>query len=401
VTRALQIEGGDQSFLRSERRPMYAVEAPPLRLVDLFAGCGGLSLGVLEACRALKRPLEIALAVETAPEMWGVYAANLKPRLASGPSCVHDWISRTIRGPLSKREIATKAAVGVVDLLVGGPPCQGHSTLNNYTRGDDPKNALYLAMVRAAEVFEPTGIIIENVPSLERDSSGVLERAIRRLEGLDYKVEKSVVRLEELGVPQLRRRHVLVASRSRDFVLEDALKPAATTKPRALRWAIGDLQKLTAKGQSRGLPLFDRPAVLSPENLARARWFQRSDKYDLPNRLRPPCHRDKPDHKYKSMYGRLNWTSPAQTITSGFGSPGQGRYFHPEQLRALTPHEAARLQFFPDWFDFSSVLYKTSLGDMIGNAVPPKLGFVLARHLLAISASAEAHQQVSPLAATG
>ena len=96
-----------------------------------------------------------------------------------------------------------------------------------------------------------------------------------------------------------------------------------------------------------------------------------SGEYDLPNARRPKCHQD--DHSYKSMYGRLNWDLPAQTITSGYGSIGQGRYMHPSQARALTPHEAARLQGFPDYFDFTSVASRTALATMIGNAVPPQM----------------------------
>jgi DNA (cytosine-5)-methyltransferase 1 len=105
----------------------------------------------------------------------------------------------------------------------------------------------------------------------------------------------------------------------------------------------------------------------------------------LPNKLRPPCHRNKPDHRYKSMYGRLRWDQPAQTITTGFGSPGQGRYLHPDLPRTLTPHEAARVQFFPDWFDFGKAPSRSALAHCIGNAVPPKLGFAAARYLLALA----------------
>jgi DNA (cytosine-5)-methyltransferase 1 len=93
--------------------------------------------------------------------------------------------------------------------------------------------------------------------------------------------------------------------------------------------------------------------------------------YDLPNNLRPKCHQN--DHSYKSMYGRLRWNLPAQTITSGFGSIGQGRYMHPTQPRALTAHEAARIQGFPDYFDFSPVGKRGDLATMVGNAVPPAL----------------------------
>jgi DNA (cytosine-5)-methyltransferase 1 len=96
--------------------------------------------------------------------------------------------------------------------------------------------------------------------------------------------------------------------------------------------------------------------------------------YRLPDRMRPDCHKDG-NHTYASVYGRLNWDEPAQTITGGFISPGQGRFVHPSLPRTLTPHEAARLQFFPDFFDFSNVEKRTALAEMIGNAVPMKLSY--------------------------
>jgi DNA (cytosine-5)-methyltransferase 1 len=88
------------------------------------------------------------------------------------------------------------------------------------------------------------------------------------------------------------------------------------------------------------------------------------------------------DHSYKSVYGRLPWDRPAQTITTGFGSMGQGRFVHPKRRRTLTPHEAARLQFIPDHFRLDEVESKTALAEMIGNAVPPKLTYVFALELL-------------------
>jgi DNA (cytosine-5)-methyltransferase 1 len=105
-------------------------------------------------------------------------------------------------------------------------------------------------------------------------------------------------------------------------------------------------------------------------------YLLKQNTYDLPNGLRPECHQD--EHSYKSMYGRPSWHRPAQTITSGFGSIGQGRYMHPSRLRALTAHEAARIQGFPDYFDFSSVSRRSDLATMIGNAVPPALARVVA-----------------------
>jgi len=111
------------------------------------------------------------------------------------------------------------------------------------------------------------------------------------------------------------------------------------------------------------------------------RWLLDNNAFDLPNRLRPPCHQG--DHSYVSMYGRLKWDEPAQTITSGYGSLGQGRFMHPTLPRTLTPHEAARLQGFPDYFTFGSALTRTEAAVIIGNAVPPALASIVVSRLIA------------------
>ncbi|MEN8220818.1 MAG: DNA cytosine methyltransferase [Pseudomonadota bacterium] len=103
--------------------------------------------------------------------------------------------------------------------------------------------------------------------------------------------------------------------------------------------------------------------------------------YNLPDLVRPSCHKNK-NHSYKSCYGRLYWDKPAQTITSGFGSMGQGRYIHPLRKRVITPHEAARIQGFPDFFDFSMVNLRGDLHGMIANAVPPKITAMIINSLL-------------------
>ena len=121
----------------------------------------------------------------------------------------------------------------------------------------------------------------------------------------------------------------------------------------------------------------------------RMQWLLANDEHDLPNHLRPRCHQD--GHTYKSMYGRLRWEEPAQTITSGFSSIGQGRYMHPERLRALTAHEAARIQGFPDYFDFSAAVTRRALTTMIGNAVPPELG----RHIFEALLSSTTRQSTA------
>jgi DNA (cytosine-5)-methyltransferase 1 len=181
---------------------------------------------------------------------------------------------------------------------------------------------------------------------------------------------------EKFGVAQTRKRHFLVAVR-RDVLDEDRvlvagewLKSKRTTEISVLD-AIGDLEDSTNDDE------YDRPAVLSDENRARAEWLHDNGQYDLPDRYRPECHRD--GHTYDSVYGRMHEGRPAPTLSRGFLSPGRGRYVHPTRARSLTPHEGARIQGFPDDFRFTGASgakpSRTQIANMIGEAVPPPLAF--------------------------
>lgn len=332
-----------------------------------------MTLGAVEAARSLGYDAEVVLAMELDVPIRKIYDANFNSKITTLRGDVGDRFDGALGKPLTFREKKTKREVGAIDLLLGGPPCQGHSNLNNHTRRSDPKNALYLRMLRAVEVLLPRAVIIENVPDVRHATNRAVSRSINKLRALGYEVVDPVVSAVQLGVPQLRTRHALVAAKDVDALSAAKLEKRSSAKDRTLRWAISDLENENSK------ELFRTASKLSDENEERAQYLLDNDEFDLPNRLRPECHRDKPNHRYKSMYGRLRWDQPAQTITTGFGSPGQGRYLHPSQLRTLTPHEAARIQFFPDWFDFSSAEHRRVLADCIGNAVPPKLAFALVR----------------------
>lgn len=335
-----------------------------------------MTLGACEAARSSGLSVEIVLAMELRDQIRAVYDANFRSVLPEQRGDVTERFDGEIGGRLTSNETRTARELGAIDLLLGGPPCQGHSNLNNHTRRRDPKNALYLRALRAVEVVQPRAVVIENVPDVRHDSRSVVARATDRLEELGYRVLEAVVAADRFGVPQLRSRHLLVATQGTEAVDLEVPQRDEFVDRRDLWWAIGDLVNEYSTG------IFTSAGMLSEDNLKRARYLLRYDKYDLPNHLRPPCHRDKPSHKYKSMYGRLSWTQPAQTITTGFGSPGQGRYLHPDEPRTITPHEAARLQFFPDWFDFSAADTRTVLAECIGNAVPSKLAFCLVRAVL-------------------
>jgi DNA (cytosine-5)-methyltransferase 1 len=361
----------DAAFLRSPR-PAYEALNPRVRLVDLFCGCGGLSMGVAEAARRLGLGIEIPFAIDVDEDAARVYQANF-PQADVRVGRVEDFLNGENGSPVTTEERQLDRAVGPIDVLVGGPPCQGHSDLNNHTRREDPRNALYERMARAARILQPSVILIENVPTVQYDTKDVVSVTIEALERAGYTVDECVIDLTFLGVPQRRRRHVVVASRHSEVnpnQLLGALDPRCSGRcVRTVRWAIEDL--LDAKSE----PSFDVSSEPSPENLKRMKWLFAHDRYNLPNRLRPACHAS--DHTYNSMYGRLEWDGPAQTITTGFGSMGQGRYVHPGRTRTITPHEAARLQMIPDFVDFSSVQIRRSLARLIGNAVPPVLASAL------------------------
>lgn len=275
--------------------------------------------------------------------------------------------------PPTPAEVHRASTIGELDLLVGGPPCQGHSDLNNFSRRSDPKNNLYLYMGRAAEVWRPRHVIIENVVGVASAKQNVVERVTQHLSALGYFVDSGIVDLWRIGVAQSRRRHILLASKERRLKVKDIVGQYETPA-RDLRWAIGDLQDVISDR------LLDQAADTSADNRRRIDYLFDHGLYDLPNEQRPPCHRDK-EHSYNSIYGRLSWDKPAQTVTTGFYSMPMGRYVHPSRRRTLTAHEAARLQFFPDFFDFSTVKNRSSLARIIGNAVPMKLSYVLARAL--------------------
>ena len=363
----------DREFLVSKERPNYEGGPSPLRLVDLFAGGGGLTAGVAEAARRMGRGMEVALAVENDVHAADVYELNF-PRANLVRADVETFLDGNLRTPVTASERSIALAVGGVDLLVAGPPCQGHSNLNNHTRREDPRNALYLRAVRAAEVLRPALVVIENVPTVRHDKGGVVEHSTQVLKAAGYTVASDVLHLVKFGVPQRRRRHLLLAANSERIdpsVMGRLGSVCDDHAERSVRWAIEDLVNQTAQS---GADTASRPA---PVNLERMQWLIDRDEYDLPNERRPECHQG--PHSYNSMYGRLRWDAPAQTITTGFGCMGQGRFVHPAKPRTITPHEAARLQTLPDFFDLDAGKGRGVWARVIGNAVPPL--FVV--HLLA------------------
>lgn len=360
----------DLAFLRGRRRERVVEPTrPPIGIVDLFAGCGAMTVGAIEGARRAGVEADAQLAVD----LWepGLEVMETTLGLDSDKTAVFD-LGEVLKDDQVGLEAARRIANPVVgaELLLAGPPCQGHSALNNHTRHDDARNDLYLAVARVSALVKPMAIVVENVRGVGRDRRQAVERCADALEDQGYVIAEETLDVRRLGAPQKRIRHVLVATVNTRF--DFAALPELSE--RSVAWAIGDLDGID------GHTLFDTASAPSMENAHRMKWLIDEDEFDLPNPMRPDCHHN--DHSYRSMYGRLRWDEPAQTITSGFGSMGQGRFVHPGSPRTITPHEAARLQFLPDFIDFSGVESRGDLARMIGNAVPPVLTIAIAEQLI-------------------
>ena len=358
-----------------------------LRTVDLFSGPGGLALGFRQWCAEMGVGVDPQIVVDEDVEATHVYAANHRARALSNRS-VSTLVDFRVKG------LADRAAFSYdpelidpemeemtkgVDVILAGPPCQGHSNLNNRTRRVDRRNELYLTVPAFAVAMDVPVAIIENVPMVLHDSDDVVATARHLFETAGYAVTTGMLTASEMGWPQARQRHFMIARRDVPPVpLDEVRQLLRDDDQRSIWWAIGDL------GQTNGDDPMHQTTELSPVNRERVAWLHDNDEYDLPPSERPASHRD--GTTYTAVYGRLHKDRPAPTITTGFFTPGRGRYIHPTQRRVLTAREAARIQGFPDTYDFmpdpDSPPTKLKLSKWIGDAVPMPLGYAAAMSAL-------------------
>lgn len=374
-------------YLRGARPAAKSPSQRHLRVVDLFSGVGGLALGLRQLLDELGVRARWELIVDRDRGATEVYAMNHAVSRVSHESVAAlvdyrvmrtDGAARFVYPPeIIDGEIAS--ATEGVDLVMAGPPCEGHSNLNNRTRRDDPRNHLYLAVPAFAAAIGARMVLIENVPAVQQDRGGVVDDAVQLLRSEGYRVATGVLAADAMGWPQTRKRFFLVARRSAAPISLDGMRAALSEpEPRDLRWAIGDNFDPSADDPMHHV------GVLSPENQARIAWLFENEEHDLGLSERPECHRN--GTSYRAVYGRLHWDRPAPTITTGFLTPGRGRYVHPAERRTLTPREAARLQGFPDVYQFiADSRNPPGRGDLarwIGDAVPMPLGYAAALSLL-------------------
>lgn len=333
-----------------------------IEAVDLFCGAGGLTRGLEDAGVRVRAGFDID------PDCEYPYSANNSAT----------FVLKSV-ADLSAADITPWFTPGAVRLLAGCAPCQPFSTMaNNSTTRDEKKWGLLGEFARLVREIQPELVTMENVPRVTNHAP--YQQFISALQELGYKVDARSVRCTDLGIPQDRRRFVLVASRLGDIHLHSETGSLPT-----VREAIGDLPKLAA-GETDPHDSMHKARALSKINLERMRAsLPGGTWHDWPQHLLSPCHKVASGASYKSVYSRMVWEKPAPTMTTQCCSFGTGRFGHPEQDRGISLREAAILQSFPVNYSFvpeGQPISFSSVGRMIGNAVPPKLGFVVGQTLL-------------------
>lgn len=353
-----------------------------LRLVDLFAGCGGLTRGFLDVNRdpELRSSYEVVAAVECDRTAAATYAANYgRDRLF--PNRIEDWQPDDIP---------------VADVVVGGPPCQGFSDLGLRDPAD-PRNRLWREYARALKRIDPDYFVIENVAAFFRSPQWDLLQDEVDNGGLRrYEVQPYVLNAAEFGVPQIRRRAIVIGRR-RDLPPvphPDTVRPAESKRfptvgatlaklpayvpPDAidLPESMYEFDGIEVPGAFKTSELHITRRLTEISRLRIAAIPPGGNRTDLPDDLQAPCWRR---HKTGSMdvMGRLHAHRPSVTIRTEFVKPEKGRYLHPSEPRPLTHAEAALLQTFP--LDYQWCGAKVSIARQIGNAVPVTLSNALAR----------------------
>ena len=362
---------------QQNRRRIQRQQCARIIAVDVFCGAGGLTRGLLDSGITVVAGYDLDEACRFP------YEHN------NAPAKFHKKSVTELTG----EELARHYPAESIRALVGCAPCQPFS---KYTQGlkneDDPKWTLLSEFVRLVRELRPDIVSMENVPELQH--YGVFDEFLNSLtdEGFHFSTDadKRVVYCPDYGIPQHRSRVVVVASR---FGPIELIPPTHTPeKYRKVSDVLRSLPPLKSGGINPDDPMH-RTSRLSPLNLRRIRQSKPGGTWrDWPRELVAKCHREISGKTYPSVYGRMEWDKPSPTITTQFYGFGNGRFGHPEQDRAISLREGAILQSFPKRYKFvqpdREYCFKT-IGRMIGNAVPVRLGKAVGKTIRAHIAQAQ------------
>lgn len=330
--------------------------------IDLFCGAGGLTAGLRQA----------------GIDVLAGYDIDAKCRFAYEHNNQAQFNCKSVED-VTGEELLAYYRPGRIKLLAGCAPCQPFSTYNQgKDTTKDKKWPLLNAFARLIREVQPELVTMENVPDVTKHS--VYDDFEQNLREQGYEVWASTVACIDYGLPQRRRRHVLLASKLGPISI---IPKTHSDNPVTVREAIGKLPPLGAGDADDHDPLH-RASKLSPINLKRIQVSKPGGTWrDWPHHLRAKCHQKESGKTYAGVYGRMVWDEPSPTMTTLCFGFGNGRFGHPEQDRAISLREAATLQSFPQDYQFTAsdqIQFKT-IGRMIGNAVPVRLGQVIGESL--------------------
>lgn len=328
-----------------------------IEAIDLFCGVGGLSTGLINA------GIDVIAGFDVDADCRYPFEAN-HPGAA--------FLLRDV-GELSGKDLQTYWCEGAVRLLAGCAPCQPFSSYARTKAIDHKKWGMLFHFARLVDEAQPELVTMENVPGLVGQEP--FEHFLRTLEAQQYQIAYGVINGADYGVPQLRKRLVLIASRigSVEMPRPTHIGPGAWL---TVRDVIGDLPPLK-DGEFDVTDPLHRAAKLSVLNKKRIRVSTPGGTWrDWPKHLVAKCHQKESGKNSTGIYGRMQWDCPAPTMTTLCNGYGNGRFGHPEQDRGISLREAAIFQSFPIDYKFIEPgrdVSTKSLSRMIGNAVPPKL----------------------------
>lgn len=331
----------------------------PYKMIDLFSGAGGMTHGFKRA------GFVPVLAVEKEPDFAATYAANFGPHVLTAD------IAEIIDGG----GISTEA-----DIVVGGPPCQGFSNLTG-NKESDPRRAMWRFFMHVVESSKCKVFVVENVQNLLRSAEGF--GIIEKGRELGYDVSWGLLNFSQFGVPQNRKRAIIIGSRIGAIELPPPNGKRTTVRQAfegiPLKPTYPDLLKQPANGPDLHIARNPTPISLKRYGLIPP-GGNRFDLQRLAPEITPGCWIRKTKGG-TDLFGRLEWDGPARcTVRCEFYKPEKGRYLHPSEDRPITHWEAARLQTFPDSFKWIGTKIRVAI--QIGNAVPPVFSRVLATYLM-------------------
>lgn len=348
------------------------------RVLDLFSGCGGLSCGLDQV-----DGIETCVALDFEPKAIATFEKNFpNTKCICGDICDEAIKQQVVESALNCR----------VNMIVGGPPCQGFSMKGKKLGLDDPRNFLFLEYVDLVKRIQPEIFVIENVKTLvATENHYFINQIYEKFQELGYGLNHDILNAYHFGVPQTRERTIIIGVKNGRI----NSMPSPNDMPKTtVRDAISDLSYLNSgegedvanyvnapmsdyqkllrgtstmlhnhKASNHAKVALDKLKMIPPEG----------DKSALPENLHG-------NQKFKTTWGRLIWNKPSPTIDTRFDTPSNGRNSHPYLHRAITPREAARIQSFPDSFVFYG--NKCAICKQIGNAVPPLLAKAIGQHIM-------------------